>query len=340
MAPSSIASQIHLYNPTFKKPNRSYLIYFITGNPGLIEYYRVFLAHLYGLLTRDITSQTTFHVFGRSLSGFETRKEEGDSPPFSLQEQIARSHTALEDLVRNVRERDGVQDVRVILMGHSVGSYILLEIIRRARERAKDAGAEHARIVGGVCLFPTVTHIAKSDSGRKATPLLTLPSFALAASVIAKALTFFVPISAFSFLVRSIMSFPPDAARVTAAFVKSPHGIHQALHMARDEMLQITDDTWDAEIWGAAHDSPHPHPRPILRFLFAKKDHWVAEETRDELIRARGKKVEDEEERGWKPVMEVDEEEGWPHGFCIRHSIPVAETVDRYVREIIKEDEG
>ena len=87
--------------------------------------------------------------------------------------------------------------------------------------------------------------------------------------------------------------------------------------------------------------SAHAHARPILRFLFARKDHWVADETRDELIRARGRGAgggaRGEE---WKPVMEIDAEEGWVHGFCIRQSVPVAERVAGWVREIIEEDAG
>jgi hypothetical protein len=44
--------------------------------------------------------------------------------------------------------------------------------------------------------------------------------------------------------------------------------------MAIDEFETITTDTWDAEIWGAAYPSESPHPRPQLKFLFGKKDHW------------------------------------------------------------------
>jgi hypothetical protein len=119
--------------------------------------------------------------------------------------------------------------------------------------------------------------------------------------------------------------------------------------MARDEMFQIDTDIWDEDVWGAAAGAPasqHPHPRPIMRFLFAKKDHWVADETRDALIKARGRvrngEVEEVEGLGenWKPVMEVDEREGWPHGFCIRHGVPVAERVAGYVREIVRQDVG
>lgn len=36
--------------------------------------------------------------------------------------------------------------------------------------------------------------------------------------------------------------------------------------------------------------------------------------------------------------MEVDEDEGWVHGFCIRQSVPVAERVVGYVQEMMGRD--
>ena len=134
------------------------------------------------------------------------------------------------------------------------------------------------------------------------------------------------------------MSFPADAAYVTASFVKSPHGVRQALHMARDEMREITTDAWDDDIWGALDPSTHPHSRPILRFLFAKTDHWVADETRDELMKVRGRLGDDSGDEVWKPKMEVDVEEGWVHGFCIKQSVPVAERVSGWIKDIIQKD--
>lgn len=120
--------------------------------------------------------------------------------------------------------------------------------------------------------------------------------------------------------------------------------------MSRDEMFQIDTDIWDEEVWGAATSAPqtkHPHPRPILRFLFAKKDHWVADATRDTLIRTRGRYSAGEGEEDvdvvgedWKPVMEIEERGEWPHAFCIRYSVPVAERVAGYVRGIVRRDAG
>lgn len=178
-------------------------------------------------------------------------------------------------------------------------------------------------------------------------PFLKNSNFAVFASMLVSFLTFLLPIALVAKIIGAVMGFPEDAAYTTASFVKSPFGIMQALHMARDEMFQIDTDIWDEEIWGAAASAPaskHPHPRPILRFLFARKDHWVADATRDALINSRGRfshsKVEEVDGLGesWKPVMEIDDREGWPHGFCIRHSVPVAEKVADYVRDIVGQD--
>lgn len=57
---------------------------------------------------------------------------------------------------------------RVILVGHSVGAYIGLEILRRWREKGKKGEREvRMRIMGYVGLWPTVTWIGRSPSGRK-----------------------------------------------------------------------------------------------------------------------------------------------------------------------------
>jgi hypothetical protein len=100
------------------------------------------------------------------------------------------------------------------------------------------------------------------------------------------------------------MSFPPPAAEATTNFLKSKNGVRQALHMANHEMQEITTDNWSHEIWGSA-DAGSSN----LTFYFDKEDHWVANQTRDDLIAARGGNEE------WMPKMIVDE--GVPHGFCI-----------------------
>lgn len=139
-----------------------YLIYFITGNPGLISFYIPFLSHLNSLLqdSRFSTKQdVSFDVFGRSLSGFEVDRATR-STPYSLEEQINNAEDAAIEFVKSVRLSDS--STRVILMGHSVGTYIMLEILRRQRLKA-----EGLDVRGGVCLFPTIVDLAGSPSGEK-----------------------------------------------------------------------------------------------------------------------------------------------------------------------------
>ncbi len=82
--------------------------------------------------------------------------------------------------------------------------------------------------------------------------------------------------------------------------------------MAKDELREITEDSWDDEIWGASVPDTDS-PRTKLIFYFGKKDHWVANHIRDDLIRARAFK--EDQPDSLRPKMLVDND-GIPHAFC------------------------
>lgn len=69
---------------------------------------------------------------------------------------------------------------------------------------------------------------------------------------LAKSLSSLLPVKLFYRLVKLATKFPDYAAQTTASFIRSPMGVKQALHLAKDEMHTITDDNWDKEVWGAA----------------------------------------------------------------------------------------
>jgi hypothetical protein len=173
----------------YKKP--TYHLFFIPGNPGLITYYKDFLKSLRLQLSVDTDCKTRdvkFHVLGTSLGGFELDHYKNacdpvrTAPPYSLKEQVAYVERRIRQHVDRCHEElpvdadtgyvKGEPSLRarksnIILIGHSVGTYIALEVIRRLQERRREGAGKDANwgVVGGIMLFPTIVDIAKSPMG-------------------------------------------------------------------------------------------------------------------------------------------------------------------------------
>lgn len=88
-------------------------------------------------------------------------------PPYGLQDQIRHAEDDVVEIVEDLKD-NGAKDVRVVLVGHSVGAYMSLEIVRRLRAHGLAGEDFDTRIAGVVGLFPTVVDIARSESGMKA----------------------------------------------------------------------------------------------------------------------------------------------------------------------------
>ncbi|PYH93192.1 hypothetical protein BO71DRAFT_382063 [Aspergillus ellipticus CBS 707.79] len=330
------------------------IIYFISGNPGLISYYYPFFTLLSEKLTPLLTNTTTnepIHIHGHSLAGFEVSPS-AEAPHYhDLEDQIRFVQNRLDTFITQITPQNATPNnsnsnskPKVILMGHSVGTYIAMEILRRHRERTAAATTQDSQhptiefdIVGGVMLFPTVVDIAHSPAGRKLTTLLKfIPHLALLVALLARTLTTLLP----AVVLRSVVSAvtgnpPPHAVDTTCAFLKSRMGVRQALHMAADEMRTITSDKWANNIWGVS-SADEPALTKMV-FYFGRNDHWVAEQTREEIIRVRGgeKDTEDGNGDGDGPTMLVCED-GVPHAFCLRHSEVTARKVAGMVMDIVR----
>ncbi|KAJ6185917.1 hypothetical protein N7519_007218 [Penicillium mononematosum] len=302
-------------------------IFFISGNPGLIGYYHPFLSLLSKYLDEEkeenLPSRPSFQIYGCSLGGFEI-DEHKPSPSnngidLDLEDQICFVQGKLATLMGTKATQ------KVILIGHSVGAYIAMEILRRHRESNPGSAFD---IIGGAMLFPTVKDIAASPSGQKLTTLLSIiPRLAVVVSFFARLLTFLLPASLLRSVIRLVMNDPPvHALDTTCAFLKSRGGVRQALHMAADEMRTITSDKWSDDVWGAASAR---EPIAKLFFYFGRNDHWVADQTRDDIVAVRGQKGG---QAG--PTMVVCEE-GLPHAFCLKHSDVMARKVAGMIRQIV-----
>ena len=296
------------------------------------------------------------------------RREAGKM--YGLQEQIGLCYGRIDALVKQSRgdpaeARSGVGEkgaseagtTNIILMGHSVGSYIALEVIRMWKERYSDAaddicnaGAVSWRPTAAFLLTPTIIDIHKSSSGTLASPLLsTVPVLPQLAQLATTALRYSLPASWLSAVVGKVTGMTSTSGLLpTLAFLNSPSGVNQALHLARDELATIRDDKWSKEIWEACPprrqqqddyttSSPHLQSKTNraasfeLFFLFAQRDHWVADETR-EAIR--------ETYRGDQRRFVVERSKGLVHAWCLSQNSMVAELMSTWLAEVFDGGKG
>ncbi|PUU83278.1 hypothetical protein B9Z19DRAFT_1061079 [Tuber borchii] len=301
--PTNLPPLETLYFPSPNpNPAQPYIL-FVPGNPGLIQYYVAYLSTLSAL--------TKLPILAVSLSGFCPGQICARSTPpgyWGLRDQIR--HRV--EIIRWLAGEKGWD--RVLLMGHSVGAYVFMEVIRELKGKG-----EKVEVVGGVGLFPTIVDIGKSPNGRLMTSILSyvppLPSIAARA---ARALTF-LPAPVLDIILKAVTFQPPPAASVTGTFLTTPGMVFQTLELAREEMEIITEDAWGEEIWKCNDTS--------LAFYFGRNDHWVAEETREKLLEARG--------TGVKMIVCED---GLPHGFCISHGEIMAEKAASWVKEMVSNE--
>ncbi|CAE6420367.1 hypothetical protein ACGC1H_006631 [Rhizoctonia solani] len=278
------------------------LLLFIPGNPGLVEFYTEFLEHVHH----------TFNNAGTHLA-ILVRGHIGHAP--SLPTESSSWTVGLDSQVTSVIELyDSARDfygpsTKVILAGHSVGSWIVTQVM-------------HARpntTSGALLLFPTVSNIASTPNGRKLSWLFRRPIPTIV-SGLSRLLTF-PPLSAVPYTLSYLSKFndcPLDQLDVIKSLVTSPHVVYSALTMAHDEMQTIGS-------LGSASSTVQAtceRERPSIYACFAAKDEWVGDEVSS--VRA----MLDEH----RVVVRDDDV---PHAFCIRHSIPVAETCAEWIKEIL-----
>ena len=125
----------------------------IPGNPGCIQFYEKFAEVLH--------LNTKLPVWGVSHTGHVQAGDDVAHPHVldcSLEKQIEHKRMYLEEEVFP-------QADKVVLIGHSIGCYIILQIINQLKD--KDL------IFKSVLLFPTIERLRHSPNGTTMTPLLS-----------------------------------------------------------------------------------------------------------------------------------------------------------------------
>ncbi|TGJ87141.1 hypothetical protein E0Z10_g1575 [Xylaria hypoxylon] len=302
------------------------LIFFVPGNPGLVGYYAPFLSSLRDSLDSNTSLTTTyFHIHGQNLAGFTDQDHEpftSQRKPYDLEYQIQHILKTVSGQRIESGPKQGQSYDHVLLIGHSVGAYIVLETCHRV---LRDPSlAPELKLTSGILLFPTIVHIADSPSGWRLNTLRQTPLLGDNAYRIAQGFLHLWSYNTLHWFVSRILGFPPHAVDVTTQWLKSRDGVWQSLHLGMDEMRVIGEDKWDDELWDISQSSKSAIPK--FYFFFGQRDHWVAEHYRDAFIRKRSAQTE-------RTRLIVDEGD-LPHAFCIDHSEPVAQKVHAWITEM------
>lgn len=281
----------------------------------------------------------------------------------TLRDQIDVTYARITTLIERLLQKNQntrstpFETVQVILAGHSVGAYIALEVVRRHHEvvHSENSPSRSSSAAWSVpatlLLTPTIMNIAHSPSGRIATPLLSyVPFLPGLLQLGSSSLTRYLPTSWVQGLVRRVTGMKrQDMIDVTVNFLQRPGCVRQSLHLAGWEMKEIGEENWSDAIWGACEPEPEEQTMgaiapgreadtvkvgvgvewkaPTHYFLFAKEDHWVANETRETMIRTMG---------GRARVVVDEGEMGLVHAWCLEQGELVAEVVGGWMREILR----
>ncbi|KAF3906412.1 hypothetical protein ABW20_dc0105138 [Dactylellina cionopaga] len=338
----SPTSQLH----SLLTPVQPYAIYHLPGNPGLVSYYTHFLNSLsHNLSNTSLPSSAQFTVFGASLGGFNaSSKPKFPNGYCTLESQVTRQIEIITHLLTFN------PSLKIIITGHSLGAYLLLSVLQHFSHDPSLAPLKK-RIIGGIGLFPALTHLSKSAAGRRLTPFINIPLITPFLLFLANVFVAIIPSVVFTWLIKIFMpAFELPARDATLQFLKSPLGIKQAVYLGRDELLNIRDDVWDESVWGVEGGDSNTE----MVFYFGEKDHWVFDGEREKLITTRGRggvvwvekmevgrrsEVLIEKKEGWKPRMVVCEE-GVRHSFCVstHFSDLIAAKTAKWVEDIVVDE--
>ncbi|KAI8988846.1 hypothetical protein BDB01DRAFT_783347 [Pilobolus umbonatus] len=194
---------------------RKTVLFFIPGNPGLVEYYTPFL--------HSIHTSLNVEVRGVSHKGHTVKYLDNDTRVFSLDDQIQHKVDCLDQMIEEYGP-----EVNYILMGHSIGSYICTEVLRRRPQ---------SNITRVIALFPTLRDIALTPNGVNITRLVNgvSPSlFGYAGTFI----SYMIP-SVRQWIVKLLTGQSYPGLEVTSHQLMHSSVLKNVVTMARDEMNTV-----------------------------------------------------------------------------------------------------
>ncbi|KAF9056550.1 hypothetical protein BJ165DRAFT_1434489 [Panaeolus papilionaceus] len=293
--PNTLGSSHALWwHPHDVKAPIDLILLFLPGNPGLADFYIPFLDKVFAHHTqrKNIVILAHSHL---DHSPNVPNPSDGYLPSESLAVQIQASFNVLEAL------HSYAEGAKVLVFGHSVGSWIALEVFKRAEKKVSAL----------FLLTPTISYIGSTPNGRKLTRIFS-PALRSVLGALCP-LAHYIPPSIF----RALFStWPAEQLAVLRQFVSSSSCVLASLCMAHEEMKTIKEP--DFKFLQKTSDR--------LYFYYAENDDWVGNEKCRILDKLDPTESSSSVVRGPSEV---------PHAFCINHSDIVADQCNHWISHLI-----
>jgi len=200
---------------------RKTVILIIPGNPGIINFYEKF--------AQDLNAHTNLDVIGISHTGHFYDDNIKEWQPKNLLDQINDKIKYIEQHLMNQN------DIDIILVGHSIGCYIILETLNYLDNNIKK------RIKKAFLLMPTIERMRESPNGKLLTFftkyflwLIHLICYlcSIVPEFIQKKLIYFL-------FTRNHSHLSSGVDTVVLNMVRSFSCVRSAFHMGKDEMHHV-----------------------------------------------------------------------------------------------------
>jgi pimeloyl-ACP methyl ester carboxylesterase len=218
-------------------------VLFIPGNPGVVAFYKDFVELLYEFLEGHASITAIGHTS-------HTKKNWDRGRLFSLEEQIDHKMDFIKQELENI-------EVPIILVGHSVGSYISIDMFRRSLEK----------VTYCIGLYPFLALNPQSTKQPIIRKISASRVLSVALSLVVASLGF-LPSWTLRLIVKNSVgkSWSATAVEATCSHLVQYHTMRNVLFMTMTEFRKIT-ETPDWEFMREKQEK--------LAFLFGVDDHWA-----------------------------------------------------------------
>ncbi|KAM9977624.1 hypothetical protein ACTFIR_011494 [Dictyostelium discoideum] len=260
----------------------------IAGNPGIESFYQEFVKVL------NLSFNSKYDIYGVGHIGHCGKIE---NKIFSVEEQIKHKELFLEYLLKNKYGDKDRKDIKFILIGHSVGSYISLKVVSRFSEKFE--------FLSVVNLFPTFKNLYDGLS-----PFIKMVVMRESTRNGLSTFLHYIPSIVVSNVLKWIL--PSDESRIAVQSKINYYSALNILYMAYTETEDIK------EIDDECHSVFNSRLNQLL-FIYGQTDSYTPKSFYDEM-------------KQLYPAGNIEYSSSYvPHAFVLHHSQEVALRVSEWL---------